>query len=223
MLTIIPDVLSGKEVREICKIAASGTFVDGKATAGYRAKRVKNNAQMKKQSDDEKSLNTMLRDKLFQNSQFKAVAFPSRIAMPLISRYVPGMEYGLHMDDAVMNKTNPLRTDISVTIFLNNPTDYEGGELVMESPFGTQELKLPMGAAAVYPSSTLHRVAPVSRGERLVAVTWVQSRVRDVRQREILADMDKVAKLLSKTKPEAAETDLAFKSYGNLLRMWADI
>jgi PKHD-type hydroxylase len=223
MLSIIPDILNGAELREVGKIIAKGTFVDGKDTAGFRAKRVKNNAQLKKQSEDEKTLNKMLREKLLESARFKSVAFPKRIAIPLISRYTPGMEYGFHMDDAIMDKTNPLRTDISVTIFLNNPTDYQGGELVIESPYGRQEIKLPMGTAIVYPSTTLHRVAPVTKGERLVAVTWVQSRIRDPQQRDLLVDLEAVRKKLSKLEPDAPETDLAFKSYGNLMRMWSDI
>ena len=121
-----------------------------------------------------------------------------------------------------MNKPQGLRTDVAVTIFLNSPADYDGGELLVDSPFGEQEVKLPDGSAVCYPASTLHRVTPVTRGERLAAITWVQSYVRDPARREILADIDNVYQHLTDTDVESEATDLAYKTYENLLRMWAE-
>jgi PKHD-type hydroxylase len=121
-----------------------------------------------------------------------------------------------------MGGTARARSDISLTVFLNDPADYDGGELIMASPFGDQEFKLPAGTAVVYPSSTLHQVAPVTRGERLAAVTWAQSYVRDSSQREMLYDVFQMREKMAELAPDSAETDLAFKTYSNLLRMWAE-
>ncbi len=223
MLTMIPDILTVEELKLVHRIIAKSAFVDGKLTAGNRAKRVKSNAQLDKQTDEEKSLNDLIRNALRRNSTFNAVTFPNRIAVPIIGRYEPGMEYGFHIDDTVMNKKNPFRTDIATTVFLNDPTDYTGGSLVIDSPYGEQEIKLLKGWAAIYSATTLHRVTPVEDGQRLVAVTWIQSRIRDPWQRELLADLDKVRHKLAQLDPESREADLAFKSYGNLLRMWAEV
>jgi PKHD-type hydroxylase len=133
------------------------------------------------------------------------------------------MDYGLHVDDAIMGRGDRVRSDLSVTVFLSNTEDYAGGELEMASPYGPQEVKLPAGSAVVYPSSTLHRVKPVTEGERLAAVTWVQSYVADPARREILYDVDKVRRRLMNAEPDAEETDIAFKVYANLLRMWSDL
>ena len=140
----------------------------------------------------------------------------------MISRYQGGMNYGFHVDDALMAGNPRLRSDISITVFLNDPGDYEGGELIIASPFGEQEVKLPAGAAVVYPSATLHQVAPVTSGARLAAVTWARSYVRDAAQREMLADLLAVQRKIAEVAPDAPETDLAFKTHSNLLRMWSE-
>ncbi len=132
------------------------------------------------------------------------------------------MAYGPHVDDALMGRSEKMRTDLAVTVFLTDPTAYEGGELIIDSPFGQQEVKLPAGAAVVYPAGTLHRVREVSRGERLAAVTWVQSYVRDGLKREILNDMDRIRRAMAAASPASPETDLAFKTYSNLLRLWSE-
>ena len=124
--------------------------------------------------------------------------------------------------DAVMGGGDPVRTDIAVTVFLSEPDDYDGGELMMASPFGETSVKLPRGDAVMYPANTIHRVAPVTRGERLAAVTWVQSQVRDAGRREILWDMYQVARAMHRRAPDSNETTLAFKSYSNVLRLWAE-
>ncbi len=159
---------------------------------------------------------------LKRNQTFQRAALPRTIRPPLISRYQAGMSYGLHVDDAMMGSRVKERSDISVTVFLSDPGDYEGGDLVMNSPFGAQEIKLPAGHAVVYPSSTLHKVAPVTRGERLAAVIWVQSQVRDPARREILYDVYRMRETLARIDPESEEADLAFKTSANLLRMWSE-
>ena len=219
----ISGVLSRDEIGIIKDTIETGHFIDGKATAGYRAKQVKNNLQLQKTDDQTKALNTLIIDALKRNKLFQTVALPKRIHRPLISRYTAGMHYGRHTDDALMDKPNALRTDIAVTVFLNDPNDYAGGELIIETALGEQMVKLESGDAIVYPASTLHRVAPVTDGERLVAVTWVQSYIRDPYQREILFDLSRVRQYFDKQTPACNETDLTHKVYSNLLRLWAEV
>ncbi len=222
MLICLPDILDWTEIKTIRAAVAESKFQDGKKTAGYRAKRVKHNLQMDRASEHARKVKAIILTGLRRNPTFQRVALPKAIRPPLISRYHEGMDYGLHVDDALMGSGPKERTDISVTVFLSDPADYDGGETVMHSPFGEQEVKLPAGAAVVYPSSTLHRVAPVTRGERLAAVTWLQSYVRDPAKREILYDVYQMREKLAEQHPDDQEADLAFKTYANLLRMWSE-
>jgi len=222
MLMCIPDVLEWAEIKKIRAAVTASAFSDGSRTAGYRAKRVKNNLQMDRAAPATKDVVNLIQAGLQRNKTFQRAFLPKSIRPPLISRYEVGMNYGLHVDDAFMGSTARARSDISLTVFLSDPADYDGGELVMASPFGDQEIKLPAGSAVIYPSSTLHQVAPVTRGERLAAVTWAQSQVRDAARRELLYDVFQMREKLAKSDPDSAETDLAFKTYSNLLRMWAD-
>lgn len=223
MIVIIPDVLTEQEQQQLKTLAADAPFVDGKETAGFRAKLVKNNEQVSKTAANKKQLQEIVLAALNRSTAFRRGAIPHRIRPPLISRYRPGMTYGAHVDDALMgsNATRD-RTDVSVTVFINDATEYEGGELVIHSPFGVQEVKLPARYAVVYPSGTLHEVAEVTKGERLVAVTWVQSYVRDERHRQFLSDALDVRDKLHALDPKAPETDKAFRLYTNLMRMWAE-
>lgn len=223
MLATIDNVLDRQSVTYLRKAIADGQFVDGQKTAGFRAKRVKHNEQLSPDSGLRKEIDAMVVDALRRNMDFQRLALPHSIQRPLFSRYGIGMNYGLHVDDALMGRGNRIRSDISVTVFLSGPEEYEGGELEMQSPFGPQEVKLPAGSAVIYPSSTLHRVKPVTEGERFAAVTWVQSFVADPTRREVIADLDRVRRRLGEIDPDGAETDLAFKSYTNLLRMWSDL
>lgn len=223
MLATIENVLGWPQVKLLRQALAEGEMVDGQKTAGFRAKRVKHNEQLSPTSPLRKEHDAMVLNALRRSTEFQRVAFPRHIHRPLFSRYGIGMNYGMHVDDAFMGKEDRIRSDLSVTLFLSNPDDYEGGELEMNSPYGPQEVKLPSGWAVVYPSSTLHRVKPVIAGERLAAVTWVQSFVADPARREILYDIDKVRRRLAELDPDGDETDLAFKSYANLLRMWSDL
>lgn len=222
MLMCIPDILNAAEVKKVRTAIADSAFSDGRRTAGYRAKRVKNNLQMDRSAPATKDIVNLILGGLRRSKTFQRAFLPKSVRPPMISRYEVGMDYGLHVDDAFMGTSSRARSDISLTVFLSDPGDYDGGELIMASPFGEQKIKLPAGAAVVYPSSTLHQVAPVTRGERLAAVTWAQSHVRDTAQRELLYDMFKMREKLAKLDPDGAETDLAFKTYSNLLRMWAD-
>jgi PKHD-type hydroxylase len=161
---------------------------------------------------------------LVRHPEYRAGALPLKVATPFYARYTPGMTYGDHVDDPIMGTGNALyRTDIAITIFLNEPEDYDGGELTIRTPFGDQTVKLPAGDAVLYPASSLHQVAPVTRGERLVAVTWVQSLVRDPARRELLYGLNQAREKLLRTSPDAPETAQVNTAYVNLLRMWSDL
>ena len=223
MLMCISDILDWPTLKKIRAEIEESEFEDGRRTAGRYAKRVKHNLQLERESEPAKRIKATIVRALRRNPTFHRVAIPRSIRPPLISCYREGMDYGLRVDDALMGRAaQKARTDLSVTVALNSPEDYDGGELIIHSPFGEQEVKLPAGAAVVYPSSAVHRVAPVSRGERLAAVTWVQSYVRDPEMREILYDLYQVREMLAKADPEGEETALAGKTYTNLLRMWSE-
>jgi PKHD-type hydroxylase len=168
-------------------------------------------------------LQTLLSQALQRNSLFQMAVLPKTIRPALFSRYEKGMSYGSHVDNAVMGQSELMRSDVSLTLFLSQPETYDGGELVIESSQGEQGYKLPAGSMIVYPSTTLHRVEPVTAGRRMAAVTWVQSLVRDSAQREILFDLDTARQILFQKSAKTSEFDLISKSYANLLRQWASL
>lgn len=223
MIVCMSDVLTGEEIKKLRDEAALLPFVPGAETAGGRARRVKNNEQVSQKADERRALHEIVITALSRSKEFNRVTLPKRIRPPLISRYRQGMAYGKHVDNALMGpKSARERSDISLTVFISDINEYDGGELVIHSPFGIQEVKLPSGSVVVYPSSSLHEVAEVTRGERLVAVSWVQSYIRDDRQREILAHLAQVKDKMNDIAADAVETDLVHHTYANLLRMWAE-
>jgi PKHD-type hydroxylase len=219
MILCIQNLLDSAAMAECRAALPRLTWVDGAATAGWHARLVKKNQQAA--ADD--ALAETLRQRVVQalqaNELFKVAAWPKVAGPVLISRYGTGMEYGLHVDDAMMG---PLRSDISYTVFLSDPADYDGGELVMETTTGEQGFKLPAGSMVLYPSTTLHRVAPVTRGARHAAVGWVQSLVRDAAKREILFDMESARRAVFQKGGKTPEFDLMSKSSANLIRMWSE-
>ncbi len=223
MLECIPDIVTPAEIKTIRSVIRGGTFVDGRTTAGLRAQRVKENQQLDPNAPSRDTIDRIVFDGLRLNAEFQRIALPRVIQKPMFNRYAAGMTYGAHVDDALMGNNEQWRTDVSVTVFLSQPDEYEGGELEINSGVGPQTVKLPAGWAVVYPSSTVHQVMPVTEGERLAAITWVQSKVRDPSCREILADLDLVRQKLSAIDPDGPETEIAFKTYTNLLRRWADV
>jgi PKHD-type hydroxylase len=218
----IPEILKHDELQKLRHMLSAAEFVDGKATAGYRARRIKINLQLPSESPVLKEATSLVERALWRNMPFTWTAWPQRIRGILFSRYEPGMQYGNHVDNAIMGKSDPWRSDVAFSLFISDPSEYDGGELVIESGLGPQEIKLAAGEAVVYAASTLHRVAEVTRGRRLVAAGWVQSQVRDPAQREILHDLERIKRLLAEKMPDAPETDWAFKTQANLMRMWAD-
>jgi len=224
VLLRIPSVLDRDEVAVVQRLLAGASFVDGKLSAGAVARRVKNNLEMDRRSRELEQLNNLVMGKLVQHPAYRSGALPLRVAAPYYARYIPGMNYGDHVDDPIMGSDGALyRSDLSITVFLNEPAAYDGGELVVNTPFGEQLVKLPAGDAVMYPSSSLHRVAEVTRGERLVAVTWLQSLVRDPARRELLHELNSVRERLLAQAPESEDAKLINKSYVNLVRMWGDI
>jgi len=222
MMLCIPEVLTRAELERMRTVLAGAEFADGRATAGYRGRRVKNNLQLSRENAAGNDMALIVEQALWRNETFGWAVWPKQIRGILFSRYEPGMSYGNHVDNAIMGKANLWRSDVAFTVFLADPADYDGGELVIESPLGAQEIKLAAGEAVVYPASSVHRVAEVTRGQRLAAVGWVQSQVRDSAQREVLWDLERIKRLMATRLPDAPETDLAFKTQANLLRMWAD-
>jgi PKHD-type hydroxylase len=199
-------------------------FVDGKLSAGQVARRVKQNQEVDRRARELEQLNNLVMGKLVQHPVYRSGALPLRVAAPYYARYTPGMQYGDHVDDPIMGADGTLyRSDVSITVFVNDPADYDGGELVMQTPFGEQLVKLPAGDAVMYPSSSRHRVAAVTRGERLVAVTWLQSLVRDPARRELLHELNTVRERMLASAAESEDAKLINKTYVNLVRMWGDI
>jgi PKHD-type hydroxylase len=224
VLLRIPSVLDRGELDVVRGMLASAPFVDGKLSAGQVAERVKHNQEVDRRAREIEQLNNLVMGKLVKHPVYRSGALPLRVAAPYYARYTPGMQYGNHVDDPLMGADGALyRSDVSITVFLNDPSAYDGGELAVNTAFGEQLVKLPAGDAVMYPSSSLHRVAEVTRGERLVAVTWLQSLVRDPARRELLYELNSVRERMLANTPEAEDAKLINKSYVNLVRMWGDL
>jgi PKHD-type hydroxylase len=212
-------ILSDAEVAECRKIAASAQFVDGRITNPHN--KAKQNEQLHDQATYQKSAQLLLQA-FGRNEEFREFAFPAVIAPPLITRYKPGMKYGAHADAAYMQLPgSAIRSDLSCTIFLNEPKDYEGGELHIQIGDAHLHFKLKPGEAILYPSDTLHEVVPVTEGERLVAITFIQSRVPDPFKRHMLFELNEVAALEGlQMKPENFNRLQLIQA--NLLRVWGE-
>jgi PKHD-type hydroxylase len=224
MLLHLKNVLTRDQLAGARALLAQLAFVDGKASAGLAARRVKDNREADRAAPHVATLDRLVMGALVQHPEYRAAALPLRVATPFYARYSPGMRYGEHVDDPVMGQGEGLyRTDIAITIFLNEPQDYDGGELVVRTPFGEQNVRLPAGDAVLYPASSRHRVAEVTRGERLVAVTWVQSLVRDPARRELLYELHQAREQMLREAPDAPATAGINAVYVNLVRMWGEL
>ena len=223
MLIQIPELLNEAQLAKVRELLGAAESVDGRATAGRAAARVKRNEELSLASEKLQLLNRVIMSSIGHNAMFRSAVLPNRVADFICARYQPGMRYGEHVDDPLMGSQGPkFRSDVSMTLFLNSPEAYDGGELVIRTPFGEQQVKLAAGSAVVYPSASVHRVAEVSRGERLVALTWMQSFVRDAARRELLFELDQAREHLLQSAPDADHTKYVDRSYVNLVRMWAD-
>ena len=223
MIVCMARVLAPEELVGIAEHLRHGSFVDGKLTAGWHARQVKENRQLAPGAAAD-AAGRIVREALLRHEVFRSAALPLKLRPILFSRTEPGMGYGTHVDDAVMGRDEAItRSDISITVFLGDPAGYEGGELILESAGGESGYKLEAGSAIAYPSTGMHRVSPVTAGRREVAVTWAQSMVRSAERREILFDLDTARRAIFKAAGKSAEFDLIAKSYANLLRHWAEL
>ena len=219
MQIVIGDVLKSDELAATRAALENVRFVDGKDTAGFAARRVKDNRQADASDHGLDAIRALVAKRIMENELFRIAVRPKQLSSLLFSRYEPGMEYGSHVDDALMAG---MRTDVAFTLFLEDPADYVGGELVIESAGGDDAVKLPAGTMIAYPATTLHRVAEVTRGRRHVAAGWARSFIRDAAQRELLFDLDTARRTVFARDGKSAEFDLLSKSLANLIRMWAD-
>lgn len=220
MILCIGDVLDAAAVADLRNTLAGGVYVDGVLSSGWASRMVKNNEQLGA-GPALKAAQQKVIEALRSNPMFSSAVMPRHFAPPLFARYVPGMDFGAHMDNPLMGPDH-MRADVSVTIFLADPESYDGGELVMETTGGEAAYKLPAGSAVTYPTTVMHRVEPVTRGVREVAVTWAQSLFRRAEHREILFDLERTARAIFEREGKSEHFDLINKSTSNLRRLWVD-
>lgn len=226
MILHIPNILSNEQLNECRKLLQEADWIDGKLTAGSQAVNVKNNLQL---SEDD-SLTSYLRDvitsALNANPLFISAALPNHIISPFFNRYENSSSYGNHVDNSILydgNMKKTYRTDISCSLFFTNPDEYEGGEMVIEDTFGTHEVKLPAGDLILYPSTSLHRVEPVTKGVRMVSFMWVQSMIRHAWKRSILFELDNTIQKLRIKHGETQENVALSIHYHKLIQEWAEL
>ena len=225
MILSIPDVLTPEQVREAGVILDATEWVDGKITAGHQSARAKDNQQIREDSPAAQQLGGMVVAALERSPRFVLAALPLKVFPPLFNRYSAGQSFGLHVDNAVRmirGTSHRVRTDLSATLFLTDPSDYDGGELVVEDTYGAHAVKLPAGHMVLYPASSLHKVNAVTRGTRTASFFWIQSMVRDDAQRALLFDMDLAIQRLAHEAPDHPSALQLTGVYHNLLRMWAE-
>lgn len=226
MLIAVPKVLTKEQVAACRKVTDDAKWMDGRATAGPQAAAVKQNMQLPDNSTEARQLGEMVLDGLFKSPLFVSFALPHRILPPMFNRYGDGQFFGNHVDGAIRMIPGTgvrMRTDVSVTLFLAEQDEYDGGELCVLDSYGTHDIKLAAGDAVLYPATSLHHVKPVTRGVRVASFFWVQSMVRDERARTMLFDMDQtIQKLTSTLGVENAEVVRLSGIYHNLIRYWAD-
>ena len=224
MLLVIPDVLTKDQVAHAMQRLETADWVDGRVTAGAQSSLAKNNLQVPEGSQTARELGAMILNALRDNPAFVSAALPLKVFPPLFNRYDEGMGFGAHVDNAIrFSDTARFRIDVSATLFLSDPARYDGGELIIGTPYGEQRVKPPSGSMALYPATSLHRVSPVTRGSRWASFFWAQSMVRDDARRTLLYEMDRSIQTLSgKLSAEDPEVIALTGTYHNLIRMWAD-
>lgn len=227
MLLHIPNLLSLEQVNDCRSILQHATWADGKATTGHQSAHLKNNLQLAENDPDALKMNKMIRDAALKHPLFFSAALPKKIYPPMFNCYQHGGTFGTHVDNAIRKHPETdeyLRTDVSCTLFLTNPDEYEGGELVIQDTFGTQAIKLPAGHAIVYPSTSLHRVNPVTFGARVASFFWVQSFISSDEHRKLLFELDQSIQHLT-TELGATHSQVITLTgiYHNLLRQWGEV
>jgi PKHD-type hydroxylase len=226
MVLQIPDVLSAEQVAEARRMLERAEWVDGRVTAGHQSVKTKNNLQLPEDHPVARQLGDMILGALGRNALFVSAALPLRVFPPLFNCYQGGQSFGNHVDNAIRQVRDngaTIRTDLSATLFLADPDEYEGGELVVEDTFGVHSVKLPSGHMVLYPASSLHNVTPVTRGARLASFFWIQSMLRDDGERTLLFDLDTAIQRLAVDLPEHPAVVQLTAVYHNLLRRWANV
>jgi PKHD-type hydroxylase len=225
MLLVIPKVLNQEQLNRCRAKLAAADWVDGRATAGYQGAPLKQNRQLPEDSASAHELGDLVLSVLERNPLFISAALPARVYPPMFNHYEGGGHFGSHVDNAVRllpGSGIKIRTDVSATLFLSEPGDYDGGELLIEDTYGTHSVKLPAGDMVLYPASSLHKVTPVTRGARLASFFWVQSMVRDDAQRTLLFDLDNAIQRLNAAGADETARAHLVACYHNLLRMWSE-
>ena len=222
MILTFPEVIDAGEYRAIINQLGTAEFVDGRETASPQLADIKNNQQLRRGSAALQRVADVVLGALRRNNAFLNAVYPKQLHSLLVSRYREGMQYGAHVDQALMGDNTVWRTDLSLTLFLNEPDAYEGGELALQHGSGESLTKLPARSMVCYPTGQLHRVTPVTRGERLVVVGWIQSYVRDNAARETLRDLSEAMESLRGREEFRPALDLINKTHANLMRRWAE-
>jgi PKHD-type hydroxylase len=226
MLVSIPQVLGAQDLAAVNTRLAGAVWEDGRLTAGYQSAQVKRNLQLSRSDAAARAAGDIVLRALERSALFVSATLPRHVYPPLFNRYEPGMAFDAHVDNAVRQipgTHHRLRTDVSATLFLSPPTDYEGGELIVEDTFGAHSVKLAAGDMVVYPASSLHRVQPVTRGARVAAFFWVQSMVRDDGGRTLLFELDTAVRQLTAREADGDSLVRLTACYHNLLRRWAEL
>ena len=229
MLICVPDVLSKADVADFRRIMDACDWEDGRSTAGAQSAMVKKNEQLPPDSEVARALGNRIISALTANPRFIAAAIPQQIFPPLFNRYAAsnGHHFGIHVDNAVRGDRLTglrIRTDLSVTLFLSEPEEYDGGELIIEDFYGSHEIKLPAGHLVLYPASSLHMVTPVTRGMRVASFFWLQSMIRDAHARSLIFDLDTAIQgLVERLGRDDPETVKLTGIYHNLIRYWAEV
>jgi len=225
VLLQVPQVLNAEELARLRARLGAASWVDGNATSGYQSAQAKKNEQLAEDSAEARELGETVLAALARSQLFFSAALPKQVFPPLFNRYGPGMTFGNHVDAAIRthaaNRVR-MRTDLSATLFVSPPEDYDGGELLVEDNYGTHSVKLAAGSLVLYPASSVHRVTPVTRGARVASFFWIQSMVRDDPQRTLLFDLDMAIIRLTKDHPRDPGLVSLVGVYHNLLRMWAE-
>ena len=227
MLVAIPNALNAQQLQDVrARLEAAGdAWVDGRVSAGYQGAPVKHNEQIDERSDVAAACQSIILGSLERHPRFISAVLPNEVYPPMFNRYGEGMAFGAHVDGSVRihpHTGRKLRTDVSATLFLNEPDEYDGGELVVHDAFGTHRVKLAAGDMVVYPATSLHEVTPITRGRRLAAFFWIQSLVRDDAQRSMMFDLDSAIQRLNQTGADALARRGLVGVYHNLMRQWSD-
>jgi len=225
MMVHIPRVLNADQVARCRDVMVKAAWVDGRVTAGHQSAKVKNNLQLPETAPEARELGDLVLEALGKSALFMSAVLPKQVFPPLFNRYDAGMTFGSHIDNAI--RSHPaapvrIRTDVSSTLFISAPEDYDGGELVVADTYGAHAVKLPAGDMIVYPASSLHHVTPITRGSRIACFFWTQSLIRDDGQRALLFDLDMAILQLTRDHPQHASLPSLTGCYHNLLRQWAE-